>query len=148
MNAAFDADRAWRQVQTRNASADGQFVYAVETTGIFCRPSCPSRRPSRQNVRFFANADAAMAAGYRACRRCHPAGEHAEAEPAGDVAVEALGQELRVLLGGLLECHRTGGGLAAGSSTLVLGPAGAGKSILVLQYIAAEIAGATASKAA
>jgi AraC family transcriptional regulator, regulatory protein of adaptative response / methylated-DNA-[protein]-cysteine methyltransferase len=80
MNAAFDGDRAWRQVQTRNASADGQFVYAVETTGIFCRPSCPSRRPARQNVRFFANADAAMAAGYRACRRCHPAGEHAEAE--------------------------------------------------------------------
>src|SRR6201987_1911767 len=79
-DAPFDADRAWRQVQTRNASGDGQFVYAVETTGIFCRPSCPSRRPSRQNVRFFANADAAMAAGYRACRRCHPAGEHAEAE--------------------------------------------------------------------
>ncbi len=80
MNAAFDAVEAWRQVQARDASADGQFFYAVETTGIFCRPSCPSRRPARQHVRFFADADAAMAAGYRACRRCHPAGEHAEAE--------------------------------------------------------------------
>jgi AraC family transcriptional regulator of adaptative response/methylated-DNA-[protein]-cysteine methyltransferase len=80
MKAAFDGDEAWRQVQMRDASADGQFVYAVETTGIFCRPSCASRRPARQNVRFFATADAAMAAGYRACRRCHPAGEHAEAQ--------------------------------------------------------------------
>src|SRR6202789_195908 len=79
-DARFDGEQAWRQVQARDASADGQFVYAVETTGIFCRPSCPSRRPARQNVRFFANADAAMAAGYRACRRCHPGGGHAEAE--------------------------------------------------------------------
>ena len=77
---AFDAERAWRQVQARDGSADGQFFYAVETTGIFCRPSCPSRRPARQNVRFYADAEAAIAAGYRACRRCHPAGEHAEAE--------------------------------------------------------------------
>jgi AraC family transcriptional regulator, regulatory protein of adaptative response / methylated-DNA-[protein]-cysteine methyltransferase len=79
-DARFDAEVAWRRVQARDASADGQFVYAVETTGIFCRPSCVSRRPARQNVRFFVNADAAVSAGYRACRRCHPAGEHAEAE--------------------------------------------------------------------
>lgn len=76
----FDAEAAWRRVQARDSSADGSFVYAVETTGVFCRPSCPSRRPARQNVLFFGNAHAAMAAGYRACRRCHPAGEHAEAE--------------------------------------------------------------------
>jgi AraC family transcriptional regulator, regulatory protein of adaptative response / methylated-DNA-[protein]-cysteine methyltransferase len=80
MMAAFDTEMAWRQVQARDASADGRFVYAVETTGIFCRPSCPSRRPARRHVRFFTNADAAIGAGYRACRRCHPAGEHAEAE--------------------------------------------------------------------
>jgi AraC family transcriptional regulator of adaptative response/methylated-DNA-[protein]-cysteine methyltransferase len=80
MKAAWNADLAWRQVQTRDASADGQFVYAVETTGVFCRPSCPSRRPARNNVRFFEDAEAAIHAGYRACRRCHPAGEHAEAE--------------------------------------------------------------------
>ena len=77
---AFDAEVAWRQVQAHDASADGSFVYAVQSTGVFCRPSCPSRRPARQRVRFFSTPQAAMAAGYRACRRCHPAGEHAEAE--------------------------------------------------------------------
>ncbi len=76
----LDAEKAWEQVETRDAAGDGRFVYAVESTGIFCRPSCPSRRPARRHVRFYADADAAMAAGYRACRRCHPAGEHAEAE--------------------------------------------------------------------
>ncbi len=76
----FDPEQAWRQVQARDSAGDGQFVYAVETTGIFCRPSCPSRRPARNNVRFFASPDAAIHAGYRACRRCHPAGMHAEAE--------------------------------------------------------------------
>ena len=75
----LDAGQAWQQVLARDAAADGSFVYAVESTGIFCRPSCPSRRPSQQNVRFFADADRAAAAGYRACRRCHPAGKHAEA---------------------------------------------------------------------
>ena len=80
MQAVLDSEAAWRQVQTRDAAADGRFVYAVETTGIFCRPSCPSRRPARRNVRFFADAEAAIAGGYRACRRCQPAGVHAEAE--------------------------------------------------------------------
>jgi AraC family transcriptional regulator of adaptative response/methylated-DNA-[protein]-cysteine methyltransferase len=76
----LDAELAWRQVLARDGAGDGVFVYAVESTGVFCRPSCPSRRPARRNVRFYADADAALAAGYRACRRCHPAGEHAEAE--------------------------------------------------------------------
>ncbi|MEN0036884.1 MAG: methylated-DNA--[protein]-cysteine S-methyltransferase [Cellvibrio sp.] len=55
-----------------DASADGQFVYAVITTGIYCRPGCPSRRPNPDNVRFFDNHTAAEAAGFRACKRCHP----------------------------------------------------------------------------
>ena len=79
MAAAFDTEQAWLQVQSRDAAADGRFVYAVETTGIFCRPSCPSRRPARRNVRFFRDAEAAITGGYRACRRCQPAGVHAEA---------------------------------------------------------------------
>ncbi len=66
------AGKAWQQVLTRDASADGQFVYAVKSTRIFCRPSCPSRRPTRKNVTFFPNPDAAEAAGYRACKRCEP----------------------------------------------------------------------------
>jgi AraC family transcriptional regulator of adaptative response/methylated-DNA-[protein]-cysteine methyltransferase len=76
----LDAGQAWQQVLARDVAADGCFVYAVESTGIFCRPSCPSRRPAQRNVRFFADAERAVAAGFRACRRCHPAGMHAEAE--------------------------------------------------------------------
>lgn len=65
-------DTRWHAVEARDARADGSFVYAVTTTGVFCRPSCPSRRALRRNVRYFAsNADAA-AAGFRACLRCCP----------------------------------------------------------------------------
>ena len=63
---------AWRAVEQRDAEADGRFVYAVRTTGVYCRPSCPSRRPARANVSFFASADAAEHAGFRACLRCNP----------------------------------------------------------------------------
>lgn len=66
------ADRRWELVQARNLKADGKFVYAVKSTGIFCRPSCPSRRPQREQVEFFDSTDAAQRAGYRACRRCMP----------------------------------------------------------------------------
>lgn len=65
-------DELWAAVSARDQSADGTFVYAVRTTGIYCRPSCPSRRPSRANVRFFAGAGAAREAGFRPCRRCAP----------------------------------------------------------------------------
>lgn len=68
----MNTDTLWAKVQTRDASADGQFVYAVQTTGIFCRPSCPSRRPKPDNVVYFNTPEAADAAGYRACRRCRP----------------------------------------------------------------------------
>jgi len=64
--------RQWQQVLGRDAKADGQFFYAVKSTGIYCRPSCPSRRPARKNVSFFATAAAAEAAGFRACKRCEP----------------------------------------------------------------------------
>jgi AraC family transcriptional regulator of adaptative response/methylated-DNA-[protein]-cysteine methyltransferase len=65
--------RRWQAVATRDATSDGAFVYAVASTGVFCRPSCPSRRPTApHNVRFFDSAEAAVAAGFRACRRCRP----------------------------------------------------------------------------
>jgi len=63
---------AWRAVATRDSAADGQFVYAVVTTGVFCKPSCPSRRPLRENARFFPSSGDAARAGYRACLRCRP----------------------------------------------------------------------------
>jgi AraC family transcriptional regulator of adaptative response/methylated-DNA-[protein]-cysteine methyltransferase len=67
------ADAAsWHAVQTRDKTADGRFVYAVTSTGIYCRPSCPSRKPRRDRARFFDTPDAARAAGFRACKRCKP----------------------------------------------------------------------------
>ena len=63
----------WDAVCARDPQWDGMFVYAVPSTRIYCRPTCPSRRPGRAGVRFFAAPAAAEAAGFRACRRCHPA---------------------------------------------------------------------------
>ncbi len=65
---------AWEAVASRDASQDGHFVYGVTSTGVFCRPSCPSRRPRRDRVRFFASGALARAAGFRACKRCRPEG--------------------------------------------------------------------------
>lgn len=65
-------DERWLAVLNRDAAADGQFVFAVQTTGIFCRPSCRARHALRQNVRFFANVEAAQRAGFRPCKRCRP----------------------------------------------------------------------------
>ncbi|MEQ8662026.1 MAG: bifunctional DNA-binding transcriptional regulator/O6-methylguanine-DNA methyltransferase Ada [Gammaproteobacteria bacterium] len=70
----------------RQRAADGRFVYAVRTTGIFCHPSCPSRQPRRENVAFFADAAAALAAGFRACKRCRPSGPGSAAAEAALVA--------------------------------------------------------------
>lgn len=65
--------RMWKAVARRERESDGRFVYAVTSTGIYCRPSCPARRPRRENVVFFAVPDAAERAGYRSCHRCRPA---------------------------------------------------------------------------
>jgi AraC family transcriptional regulator, regulatory protein of adaptative response / methylated-DNA-[protein]-cysteine methyltransferase len=72
MTAGFSDDTRWQAVQSRNPDFDGVFVYAVRSTGIYCRPSCPSRRPRREQARFFPYAAAAEEAGYRPCRRCRP----------------------------------------------------------------------------
>ena len=65
-------DHLWQAVQRRDPTYDGSVIYAVRTTGIYCRPTCPSRRPNRANVRFFADSKDAQSAGYRACLRCLP----------------------------------------------------------------------------
>jgi AraC family transcriptional regulator of adaptative response/methylated-DNA-[protein]-cysteine methyltransferase len=67
-----NANQKWSMVLARDTKADGRFVYAVKSTGIFCRPTCPSRRPRRENVEFFNSPAQAQQAGYRACRRCTP----------------------------------------------------------------------------
>jgi len=72
MQTQSNADQRWILVLARNAKADGQFVYAVKSTGVFCRPTCPSRRPRRENVEFFDTPSLAQESGYRPCRRCVP----------------------------------------------------------------------------
>ena len=62
----------WQAVLTRDGASDGKFVFAVSSTGVYCRPSCPSKRPRRQNVSFFAHPQEAERAGFRACLRCRP----------------------------------------------------------------------------
>ncbi|MCA1296028.1 bifunctional transcriptional activator/DNA repair enzyme AdaA [Paenibacillus sp. alder61] len=64
----------WQAIIGNDAASDGQFYYAVKTTGIFCRPSCKSRPPKKENISIFASPDEAMSAGYRPCKRCKPTG--------------------------------------------------------------------------
>lgn len=80
---AVTSDPRWAAVLARDSRVDGQFYYAVTSTGIYCRPSCSSRLPRPENVKFFSTPTAAEAAGFRACQRCTPAqyvvrDEHAE----------------------------------------------------------------------
>lgn len=67
-----ERDPRWQDVVARNRKADGRFVLAVKTTGVYCRPSCAARRPKPENVRFFATPAEAERAGFRACKRCKP----------------------------------------------------------------------------
>ncbi|MCU0819988.1 MAG: hypothetical protein MUF11_11925 [Beijerinckiaceae bacterium] len=72
MTIAFATDEArWQAFLTRAPAADGQFLVAVKTTGIFCRPVCPAR-PKRENLRFMETREACFAAGFRPCKRCQP----------------------------------------------------------------------------
>lgn len=70
----LEPDLCWQAVCARDAGCDGQFVFAVRSTGIYCRPSCPARRPRRDNVSFHADVQSAEAAGFRPCKRCAPQG--------------------------------------------------------------------------
>jgi AraC family transcriptional regulator of adaptative response / DNA-3-methyladenine glycosylase II len=87
-----DHETCYRAVSSRDARFDGRFVTAVRTTGIYCRPSCPAQTPKRENVTFFPCAAAAVAAGYRACKRCRPeaAPGSREWDVRGDLAARAL----------------------------------------------------------
>jgi AraC family transcriptional regulator of adaptative response/methylated-DNA-[protein]-cysteine methyltransferase len=95
-------DAAWTAVQTRDASLAGRFVFGVTTTGIYCRPGCPSPPPRREHVQFFGTPLAARQAGFRACRRCHPdraTGHMAATETASTLDVDRLqDSELRRLV--------------------------------------------------
>ncbi|MEZ4517456.1 MAG: bifunctional DNA-binding transcriptional regulator/O6-methylguanine-DNA methyltransferase Ada [Chloroflexota bacterium] len=85
-------DERWTAVRERDPRAANAFVYAVTTTGVYCRPGCSSRRPNRANVRFFNTGQAAEAAGFRPCKRCEP-----QAENAPNPQYEAVLQACRIL---------------------------------------------------
>src|ERR1043166_748480 len=72
MRSVTNNPEMWNAVLARDASRDGSFVFAVRSTGIYCRPSCPARRPNREQVSFYSLPEAAEQAGFRACKRCHP----------------------------------------------------------------------------
>ena len=80
LQTAGKSNQMWSMVLARDVRADGRFVYAVKSTGVFCRPSCPSRRPRRENVEFFPSPAQAQQAGYRACRRCEPLQRNPQAQ--------------------------------------------------------------------
>jgi AraC family transcriptional regulator of adaptative response / DNA-3-methyladenine glycosylase II len=103
-----DFDSCYRAVSSRDARFDGRFVTAVTTTGIYCRPSCPAQTPKRQNVHFYACAAAAVAAGFRACKRCRP--EAAPGSREWDVRGDLAARALRAIAAGVLD----GGGSDSG----------------------------------
>ena len=86
INEYREIEARWRAVVARDRRADGAFYTAVRSTGVYCRPSCPSRRPIRTNVTFFDSTEAARAAGFRACLRCRPDGVSSDQQMVAAVA--------------------------------------------------------------
>ncbi|MFG6282506.1 methylated-DNA--[protein]-cysteine S-methyltransferase [Sphingomonas sp. S6] len=93
-----DQDTAWAAFVARDRRQDGAFVVAVKSTGIYCRPSCPARRPARTNVIVLADGAAARAAGYRACRRCLPDGVARDTQAVADACAAIAAAEGPVTL--------------------------------------------------
>jgi AraC family transcriptional regulator of adaptative response/methylated-DNA-[protein]-cysteine methyltransferase len=90
--APLSEDAMWAAVLARDPATEGRFLYGVVTTGVYCRPTCPSRRPLRANVRFFADATVAEAAGLRACKRCQP-----NAAPLAERQAQAVAKACRLI---------------------------------------------------
>ncbi|MFV0434555.1 MAG: AlkA N-terminal domain-containing protein [Leucobacter sp.] len=94
-------DERYRAVEARDSRFDGQFVMAVRTTGIYCRPSCPARTPKRSNVSFYLTSAAAHEAGYRACKRCLP--EAVPGSPEWNLRQDIVGRAMRLIAEGVVE---------------------------------------------
>src|SRR5262249_38786754 len=86
MRAAVTDDPRWARIVARDRSAGGRFWYSVATTGVYCRPSCPSRLANPRNVALYDTLESARASGFRPCKRCHPDGPSIEIENAALVA--------------------------------------------------------------
>ena len=94
-------DERYSVIRSRDPRFDGQFVTAVRSTGIYCRPSCPARTPKQSNVTFYATSAAAHEAGYRACKRCLP--EAAPGSPAWDLRGDTSARAMRLIADGVVE---------------------------------------------
>src|SRR6516225_7226481 len=94
-------DERYRAIESRDVRFDGQFVTAVRSTGIYCRPSCPARTPKPSNVTFFPTSAAAHEAGYRACKRCLP--EAAPSSPDWNLRGDVAGRAMRLIADGVIE---------------------------------------------
>ena len=97
----IDEDRCYRAVASRDARFDGQFITAVRTTGIYCRPSCPAVTPKRANVEFWPTAAAAQQRGFRACRRCLP--DAVPGSPDWNVRADLAARAMRLIGDGVVE---------------------------------------------
>lgn len=106
MLAELDFETCYRAAESRDARFDGVFFIAVTTTGVYCRPTCPSRMPRAKNTRFYRTAGAAEAAGFRACRRCHPQLASARAARAAGTLTE---RALQLIADGVVDEAGVGG---------------------------------------
>ncbi|MCX5386369.1 bifunctional transcriptional activator/DNA repair enzyme AdaA [Streptomyces sp. NBC_00083] len=97
----MDQDAQYEAVSSRDARFDGEFFFAVATTGIYCRPSCPAVTPRRKNVRFFPSAAAAQGNGFRACRRCRP--DAVPGSAAWNVRADVVGRAMRMIGDGVVD---------------------------------------------
>ena len=98
---AMSFDERYRAIDARDTRFDGQFITAVRSTGIYCRPSCPARTPKRENVTFYPTSAAAHEAGYRACKRCLP--EAAPGSPHWDLRGDTAARAMRLIADGVVE---------------------------------------------
>jgi AraC family transcriptional regulator of adaptative response / DNA-3-methyladenine glycosylase II len=96
-----DTERCYRAVTSRDSRFDGQFIMAVRTTGIYCRPSCPALTPRPKNVKFFPTSAAAQASGFRACRRCLP--DAVPGSPEWNVRADLAARAMRLIADGAVE---------------------------------------------
>ncbi|WP_055574122.1 bifunctional transcriptional activator/DNA repair enzyme AdaA, partial [Streptomyces prasinopilosus] len=101
LDGVTDEDSRYEAVRSRDGRFDGAFFFAVGTTGIYCRPSCPAVTPKRRNVRFFPTAAAAQGAGFRACRRCRPDAVPGSAE--WNVRADVVGRAMRLIADGVVD---------------------------------------------
>jgi AraC family transcriptional regulator of adaptative response / DNA-3-methyladenine glycosylase II len=103
----LDSDTCYRAVAARDPRFDGRFFTGVTSTGIYCRPICPSRTPARRNMRFFPHQGAAETAGFRACRRCRP--EASPGSPDWNIRADLVARAVRLISDGYVDEHGISG---------------------------------------